>query len=248
MKLTDEDIWYFRHNGFHRLAEPLDADLVRRLNEATGAEIAARREPIVWEEERQTRRPEDVRRLSKILDRHPVYVEAARAPAILDALEGVLGPNLELITNKHNHLMVRPAGSAPVYWHAGEEPWDPVLITVLIYLEEATLENGCLRIVPGSHQRPFAWPRRPGKDLTSSALYGRSLPVPMPAGGVLLFNDCCFHGADANRSDRSRRSMTLGYRAHDAHDVLKDDPEKLLVRGERVYTGHPYPFPGGPHD
>ena len=37
--------------------------------------------------------------------------------------------------------------------------------------------------------------------------------------------------------------MTLGYRAHDSHDVLKDDPEKILVRGERAYTGHPHPFP-----
>jgi len=38
--------------------------------------------------------------------------------------------------------------------------------------------------------------------------------------------------------------MTLGYRAHDAHDVDKEDPVKILVRGERVYTDHPYPFPG----
>ncbi|MXW81204.1 MAG: hypothetical protein F4Z57_19900 [Gemmatimonadetes bacterium] len=27
------------------------------------------------------------------------------------------------------------------------------------------------------------------------------------------------------------------------NDVLKDDPEKILVRGERAYTGHPHPFP-----
>ena len=37
--------------------------------------------------------------------------------------------------------------------------------------------------------------------------------------------------------------MTLAYRAHDAHDVLKEDPEKILVRGERVYTGHTHPSP-----
>ena len=37
--------------------------------------------------------------------------------------------------------------------------------------------------------------------------------------------------------------MTLGYRAYDSHDVLKDDPEKILVRGERAYTGHLHPFP-----
>jgi hypothetical protein len=38
--------------------------------------------------------------------------------------------------------------------------------------------------------------------------------------------------------------MTLAYRAHDAHDVDKEAPVKILVRGERVYTGHPHPFPG----
>ena len=51
------------------------------------------------------------------------------------------------------------------------------------------------------------------------------------------------HGSDVNRSNGSRRSMTLGYRAHDSHDVLKDDQEKILVRGERAYTEHPHPFP-----
>ncbi|MEC8932836.1 MAG: phytanoyl-CoA dioxygenase family protein [Candidatus Latescibacterota bacterium] len=236
--MTDEDIWYFRHNGFHRLAQQLDGPTLRRLNDVTDAQIASMQEPVVWEDD-LPKCPDHVRRLSKVLNRDPIYMQAAQTPAILDALEGILGPNIELITNKHNHLMVRPAGSNPVYWHAGEEPWDPVLVTVLIYLEESTLDNGCIRLVPGSHQRPFPWPRRPGKDFYGSALFGRSVPFPMPAGGVLLFNDCCFHGADTNHTRGSRRSMTLGYRAHDAHDVGKEDPEKILVRGERVYTGHP---------
>ena len=59
----------------------------------------------------------------------------------------------------------------------------------------------------------------------------------MPRGGVLLFNDCCFHGSDVNIRDGSSRSLTLAYRAH---DVIKEDPEKTLVGGERVYTGHPF--------
>jgi len=165
-------------------------------------------------------------------------------PMILDALEAVLGPHIELVTNKHNHLMVRPPGSDVVPWHSGEQPYDPVLITALIYLEESTLENGCIRLVPGSHMRPFNQDRRPKSEFNESPFYHRALPVPMPQGGVLLFNDCCFHGAGANATSQSHRSMTIGYRAHDAHDVLKDDPEKILVRGEKVYTGHPYPFPG----
>lgn len=242
MKPTEEDLWYFKHTGFYRVPECLPHGLVDRLNAVTDAQIEEMVEPVVWEKT-GSRTPADVRRLSKILDRDPVYLEAATHPIVLEALEGVLGPNIELLTNKHNHLMVRPPGSEYVYWHSGEEPYGPTLITALIYLEESTLENGCIRIVPGSHLRPFVRPRRPGGGFLESDLYHKSLPVPMPCGGVLLFNDCCFHGSGTNGSERSRRSMTLAFQAHDAHDIYKSDPEKILVHGERVYTGHPHPFP-----
>ena len=140
--------------------------------------------------------------------------------------------------------MVRPSGSFPVPWHSGEEPYDHLLITVIIYLEESTLDNGCIRLVPGSHMRPFNRTRRPKQDsFQESDLYYRSVPMPMPKGGVLLFNDSCFHGSDKNRSYQSRRSMTLGYQAHNVHNVIKEDPEKILLRGKKTYIGHPHPFP-----
>ena len=200
-------------------------------------------EPIIWES-KQSRTPTNIRRLSKIVERNSAYLEAASYPIVLDALQGVLGPNIELLTNKHNHLMVRPAGSFPVPWHSGEEPYDHLLITVIIYLEESTLDNGCIRLVPGSHMRPFNRIRRPKPDsFQESDLYYRSVPMPMPKGGVLLFNDSCFHGSDKNRSYQSRRSMTLGYQAHSVHNVIKENPEKILLRGEKIYIGHPHPFP-----
>ena len=237
--MTTEDTWYFKYTGYYRIRETLPAELIDRLNDVTSHHIAEMIEPVVWEN-KADRRPEKVRRLSKIIERDPIFTEAATHPLILEAIEGYLGPNIELLTNKHNHIMVRPGGSAVVPWHSGEEPWEPTLITALIYLEESTIENGCVRIVPGSHVRPFRNPKRPDGEWESTDQYRRALPVPMPKGGVLLFNDCCYHGSDINRTNQSRRSMTLGYRAHDSHDVLKDDPEKILVRGERIYTGHPH--------
>ncbi len=245
MNLTEEDLWYFNQTGFYRAPEPLPGDLIDRLNTTTDEQINGMIEPLVWEKT-GSREPGDVRRLSKILSRDPGYLEAATHPFILDPLASILGPNIELLTNKHNHIMVRPPGSEHVYWHSGEEPYHPTLVTALVYLEESTLENGCVRIVPGSHQRPFQRGRRPNEGFETCALFHKSLPVPMPRGGVLLFNDCCFHGAGVNGTEASRRSMTLGYQAHDAHDVNKEDPEKILVAGERTYIGHPHPFPQSP--
>ena len=242
MSLSEEDLWYFNHTGYYLVPELLPGDLVERLNAVTDEQISGMIEPVVWEKS-GTREPNDIRRLSKILSRDRAYLEAAVHPVVLNPLTSILGPNVELLMNKHNHIMVRPPGSEHVYWHSGEEPYHPTLITALVYLEESTLENGCIRIVPGSPRRPFQRVRRPGGAFEESDLFYKSLPVPMPRGGVLLFNDCCFHGAGVNGAGTSRRSMTLAYQAHDPHDVMKDDPEKILAAGERIYIGHPHPFP-----
>ena len=94
--MTQEEAWYFRHNGFHRVARPLPRKLVARLNAVTDEQIATLAEPVVWEIGTTSRTPQDVRRLSKILARNPVYLEAATHPIVLNALAGVLGDNIEL--------------------------------------------------------------------------------------------------------------------------------------------------------
>lgn len=241
MSLSNEDIWYCKQNGYHVIPDILPSKLIKRLSEKTVQLIMSMEEPIIWEIPGR-RAPDNIRRLSKILSRDSVYLEAATHPLILDALEGILGPNIELLTNKHNHLMIRPPKSYAVPWHSGEETYNPVLFTALIYLEESTIENGCIRIVPGSHQRPLNSTHFSSEMcFSSNPLYHRALPIPMPRGGILLFDDRLYHGADINRSQRSRRSMTIAYRTHDAHNIIKEDPEKILVRGERIYTGHTIP-------
>ena len=102
MELSEEDIWYFRYNGFYRLPELLAGDLIDRLNDVTDMQISGLVEPIIWESTISLT-PTDIRRLSKIVERNSAYLEAASHPIVLDALQGALGPNIELLTNKHNH-------------------------------------------------------------------------------------------------------------------------------------------------
>ena len=116
--MQPEDVWHFRHSGFYCLPHTLPADLLQRLNDVTQEHIDALRPPLVWEESRRGR-PEGVRRLSKILERDPAFMAASTYPPLLEALAAVLGPDVELLHNKHNHLMVRPPGSAEVEWHSG---------------------------------------------------------------------------------------------------------------------------------
>jgi phytanoyl-CoA hydroxylase len=253
MSLTPQEVWYFHHNGFIVPPGRLPDDLLDRANAQTDHEVAERIEPVVWAADWRDPSRRVLMRLSKILLRAPVYYEIATHPAILDPLESLLGPHIELLTNKHNHLMVKPPGAPPVRWHYGEPFSQPRLITVIVPLGDTTLENGCLRFVPGSHMNPLE--PDPHRMDTSrmrhinetpfheTDLYRLSVPVPLKRGQALLFNDSLWHGSDINDSDEDRRSMTLAYVAHTLHDVHKDDPERLLVRGQRAYSGHTLPGP-----
>ena len=80
-QFTDEDLWYFKTIGYYRVHQTLPEDLIDRLNQTTDIQIENMVEPLVWEDE-NNRRPETLRRLSKIFSRDPVYREASSHPII----------------------------------------------------------------------------------------------------------------------------------------------------------------------
>ena len=61
----------------------------------------------------------------------------------------------------------------------------------------------------------------------------------MPVGGLLAIDSLLWHGVGPNRTGQTRMSMTLGYHSVDVLACV-EDPQHLLVRGERAYTGHSY--------
>jgi ectoine hydroxylase-related dioxygenase (phytanoyl-CoA dioxygenase family) len=69
-------------------------------------------------------------------------------------------------------------------------------------------------------------------------LADQALAVPMPEGGVLLFNGLAFHSVGHNRSGRTRISMTFGFRAADELDANPDDARQIIVAGAHIYRGN----------
>jgi ectoine hydroxylase-related dioxygenase (phytanoyl-CoA dioxygenase family) len=117
--------------------------------------------------------------------------------------------------------MLKPAfhGSAhglhqdSAYW-----PMDPpALVTVSIALDDATPENGCIQVIPGSHRWGLqAWGRiardrdEPLTDREDVDLSGR-VDVPLKAGSALLFHSLIVHGSGPNNSPRSRNTALYAY-------------------------------------
>jgi len=187
-------------------------------------------------------------------DRLPGYFHLMSNPKILDAVQSLIGP--ELFSNPVYNVRPKVPGVAAgaVPWHQDKSYWpdasaNPV-ITVWIPLVDATLENGCLRVIPGTHQKRVAAHR--AETYTGTAYtelppevieeYARRRPIetlPVRAGTAILFNDRLIHGSTPNNSDHVRWSVDLRYQPTD-QDPMPQHGAGFLVRSashpERVAT------------
>jgi phytanoyl-CoA hydroxylase len=229
-RLTPEQAWFFRTAGFLQLPGTLPSGTVAALKAEIARDIEQAAEPVV------RNRAGRIVRLSNALDRAPIFRDVATSPLVLDPLEDLLGPNIEIVRNRHNHATLRLPEPGADYLHRDVPQWSRGIVTVLFYLEESTCERGATRLIPGSHLLPWA----PNEEAAERVgLVQQVVRVEMPAGGLLAIDSLLWHGAGRNLTNETRTSMTIGY--HSADDLASvEDPQRLLVRGRRVYAGHSY--------
>ncbi len=232
MELTPQEIQLFRHNGFIKFPTQLSTDHVEALKSAVLKDMAEAVEPVV-------RQNGKIIRISAVWERGGIFRETITCDEILNPLASLLGTDIEFVLNRHNHIYLRDAGSThSLALHRDVRHWSRTIATVLIYLEETNLENGCTRVVPGSHHLP-AFAHLKDETLQRIAA-NQTIPLPMPAGGLLAIDSMIIHSTGINSTDGTRMSMTLGY--HSADELaLEDNPKRVLVRGTRPYQGNDKP-------
>ena len=160
----------------------------------------------------------------------PAVFALLRHPAILDAVESLIGP--EIYANPVQHVRMKPPeqltptdpttglpqlGASP--WHQDngvvtEDADDTEIITVWFPLTEATLENGCLAVVPRSAEQGLLAHCPSGLGLhipTQLFRAADAVPLPMRPGSVLLMHRLTPHCSFSNLSDHVRWSFDLRY-------------------------------------
>jgi ectoine hydroxylase-related dioxygenase (phytanoyl-CoA dioxygenase family) len=174
-------------------------------------------------------------RLSDALDRAPIFRQVATSPLVLDPLEDLLGPNIELLRNRHNHLTLRLPDRRAEALHRDVPQWTRGLVTVLFFLEESTCEKGCTQLVPGSHLLP--WAATPAEVIERGRLQDQVVRAEAPEGGLLAIDSLLWHGVGPNKTEQTRATMTMGY--HSVDDLATtEEPQCLLARGGRPYAGN----------
>ena len=155
--------------------------------------------------------------------------------AILDVTEAFIGPNIALFSS--NYIVKPPGEGKAVQWHQDGSFWplEPMeVVSLWLAIDDATPENGCMRILPRLHKRdPFVhFKRRDWQicDHDIDELQDRHcLTVPLKPGGCLFFSSLLPHGTPANTSAARRRALQFHYRPLSAISIGED--ERMAVFG-----------------
>jgi non-haem Fe2+, alpha-ketoglutarate-dependent halogenase len=174
--------------------------------------------------------------------------ELARRPAILDAVEDLIGPDILVYTS--TWFIKEPESTAIAAWHQdatyfGLRPY--VHVTAWLALTDATAVNGCMEFLPGSHARGQL-PHRAGVVASSVNRAGQAVVVdvddtpavhaPLRAGEFSLHHTLCLHRSQPNRSSGRRIGLAISYvPTHVQHLGVKHKTPAMLVRGVDTF-GH----------
>jgi len=164
-----------------------------------------------------------VRRIFNPFEQARCFEELASHKNVLDAVEDVIGPNIQIHHSKLN--MKSPGVGSPVKWHQ-DLPFFPHtntdLVACLIHLDDSTLENGCLRAIPGSYKMGPLDHRRNGKFIgmvtedMKKVDESKAVALPLKAGGMVLLHCLTLHSSAPNLSGAPRRLLIYEYRAADS--------------------------------
>jgi ectoine hydroxylase-related dioxygenase (phytanoyl-CoA dioxygenase family) len=150
-----------------------------------------------------------------------VMARALAQPAVVQALTTVIGPDVKCMQSM---LFVKAAGKPGQAWHQDEDyipTRDRSLVGVWIALDDATVENGCLWIIPGSNRPGVLWEQEwHGDTRFDCALESRdfpyrdedAVPVEVKRGSVVFFNGYTLHRSLPNRARAGfRRALVNHY-------------------------------------
>jgi phytanoyl-CoA hydroxylase len=242
--ITNTDVDFYKENGYVLVKGVFNESEVLQMRESVDKIIdraakAKMDRNHAWQGEYLP--PEELKKLvlKGFHDVHyhdAAFTRAAIHPNMVAVLSRLIGPNVHL---HHSKMLVKPPEIGAAFPMHQDYPYFPhekhTMLAASIHLDNADEENGCLRVIPGSHKEG-ALPHV-GAHYLNHKMYPLSegTPCPAEAGDVLFFNYLTIHGSTPNRSERTRRNVLFQYKDPNdfpTADVHFDWGMGLMVCGE----------------
>lgn len=174
-----------------------------------------------------------VRKLSNVVRHNAFFRKLAFHPKMAAIATVLLGPDVVLL---QSIMLLKPPriGSAKV-WHQDNAYFrrDPNhIVGFWVACDDATVENGCMHVIPGSHTQGIVEHSGFKNDygVLGTPSFEEAVAVPLEAGDALMFHGELLHGSPPNKTDARRRSMQYHYASSKCHrtkgwELYKVTPE-----------------------
>ena len=230
-KLSDNQVQFFIDNGYISVPNLIKSDEIEELREdavriARGGYPCEAVQPV-------SENLNDDQVLANILCIHqphfisPIMEKYVKHPELCGVLSQITAAHIPFwdgsVKCMQSMLFIKPSGFQGQSWHQDEiyiPTRDRSLIGGWIAMDDATVENGCLWVIPGSHQMGYLYSQKPhgnpdefdSADLES---YGfdetLEVPIEVKTGTVVFFNGYLLHRSRKNRGQTYRRVLVNHY-------------------------------------
>ncbi len=184
----------------------------------------------------------DLRKITRIAHHDDVFHDLVMTSSVVGAMQQLMSPNLKLF--RADILLKPPLVGSAKGMHQDSPYWpiEPMALwSCWMPFEQATLENGCMMALRGSHKRG-AQPHVKVIDdfVIPEERYDpdEMVAVPMDPGDGLFFHSLLMHATSANTSDKARRAITMSYMATESrYTADQPKPEFMPISGVDVAGG-----------
>ena len=223
--MTASQAEFYRQNGYLVVPDLFTAAEIQELKAETSRIFRGERGPVegLLEVAPQMTDAEVLRKYLAIHFPHklsPLIERNLSHPAIVEVLTRIIGPNVKCMQSM---LFVKGPGKPGQSWHQDEyyiPTRDRSLGAAWIAIDDATIENGCLWIIPGSQQSGIIRKRIPGRhpefaeaetlDI-SDYREDQCVPVEVKAGSVVFFHGYVLHSSRRNKTADCFRTALVNH-------------------------------------
>jgi len=221
MALSQEQLDGFHQNGYLRYGKILEENEIELLREQYALEIEKACE------DKSCRNiagddlgaiddaPQRMLQVMQMCERNIHFRRLLYNEKILDVVEDLMGPNIQLL---HDQALFKPPreGGA-VSWHQDNGYWKcrpASLVSCWLTLDDVDRSNGAMQVIPGSHLTPI-WHEQSEEasalleisDVDESA----AVAIGLPAGGCMFHHCQTLHYTAPNTTDRQRRALAIHF-------------------------------------
>jgi ectoine hydroxylase-related dioxygenase (phytanoyl-CoA dioxygenase family) len=230
----------FDRDGYVIFRDVIDADL-----------IAEASDHVAWLERQHPEvRPEQLGHI--YLRDDPFWVRLISDDRLVDIAARFIGDDVALFAS--HYISKPPYTGQPVLWHQDSAFWplEPMeVVTLWLAVDHSTPENGCVRLIPGSHKLDTAALRERkdvdnvlGAEIAVDVDESQAVDMVLAPGDVEVHHPKIVHGSNANTSPKRRCGLTIRYIPTSTRITADEQPypSAFLLRGDPgVNTYQPRP-------